>query len=373
MVYAMIKIAKPYDQVVYLLQGGGALGAYQVGVCEAFLDFGHSPDWLIGTSIGAINAAIIAGNKPKFRIKKLKEFWSLIELKIPSFFSFHDDQAFLQKCQNSYFAQLISSFGLPGFFTPKVFNPWLMLSNTPDQLSYYDTSELRTTLETVIDFDLINQKKTRLTLGVVHVNSGTDVRFDNFHQLIGPEHVMASCALPPGFPAIKIDGEYYWDGGVSSNTPFSVILKEKIPKKLLCIIVNLFSFPRHVPTSMMDIYKSKKEFEYASRHEEIIRQFLELHFLQRTINYLAEKPSNNKEFDFAIKKIAKIGHPYSLNIARFCYDNQPSDLASSDFNFSPSVLKKHRESGLNDAQKALEKSEWIDIDVDDSGVIIHEF
>jgi NTE family protein len=372
MVYAMTAKSQSYDQVVYLLQGGGALGAYQVGVCEAFLDFGCPPDWLIGTSIGAINAAIIAGNKPKLRIKKLKEFWGMIELKVP-FFPINENHIFLQKVQNYYIAQLITFFGLPGFFTPKLFNPWHLLSNTPDQLSYYDTKALRATLEKVIDFELINKKQTRLTLGVVHVNSGKDVRFDNHYQTINVDHVMASCALPPGFPAINIKGEYYWDGGVSSNTPLSVILKEKNPKKLLCVLVDLFSFPDHNPTSIMEVHKFKKEFEYASRHQEILNQFLEVHYLQETINDLAKMQKNNKSLEFALKKIAHIGHPSSLNIAHFHYKDQASDLSSSDFNFSPHELKKHWQSGLQAAQKALEKSSWMQSEVGESGVIIQEF
>jgi len=366
-----MKKAHAYDQVVYLLQGGGALGSYQAGVCEALLAYGCTPDWLIGTSIGAINASIIAGNKPKHRLSKLKEFWSIVSANIPEL-PYYDDY-FLQKSQNYYIAQYVASFGVPGFFEPRWFNPWTMLYNTPDNLSFYDTSALRTTLEKVIDFDLINQKKIRLTLGAVCLQKGGDVHFDNSREIIGPEHIMASAALPPGFPAIKIDGDYYWDGGVSSNTPLSIILEERIPKKLLCILVNLFSFPEHIPTSLVGVMKAKKEFEYASRHQEIVHQFLELHFMQRSMEMLKKSVQNMPDFQSALRKIKNLGHPTFLNIARFHYKDKPTNLDSSDFNFAPQIIKKHWQTGLNDAHSALENSYWLETVADDVGAVIHEF
>ncbi len=361
-----------YDQVVYFLQGGGALGAYQVGVCEGLLNNGFTPDWLIGTSIGAINASIIAGNKPKHRINKLKEFWNHISSTIPAF-PIASNNEYIEKAQNFYIAQYVAQFGLPGFFKPRWFNPWFIFSGTPDQLSYYDTSELYDTLTKVIDFDLINQKKIRLTLGAVQIKNGKDVRFDNFHQDIDPRHIMASAALPPGFPAIKIDDHYYWDGGVSSNTPFAVLLEEQITARLLCIIVNLFSLTNQLPTSMMEILKEKKEFEYASRHQEILHHFLELHLLQQTIDVLTPKKIT-PELDAILKKVALIGHPSFLNILRFHYNDKPSNLVSSDFNFHPAIIKQHWQSGADDIQKALQnQSIWLDQDEGNTGAIFHEF
>lgn len=360
-----------YDQIVYLLQGGGALGSYQVGVCQALLEHDCAPDWLVGTSIGAINASIIAGNKPDNRIDKLNEFWSKITspLLLPYVPS---DIYFLSEWKKFWSTQWTLWFGQPGFFKPKMMNPWF-ISSTPDNISFYDTSELRQTLESVIDFELINQKKLRLTLGAVHVKTGVAVRFDNMRQHIGPEHIMASCALPPGFPAIKIGDEYYWDGGISSNTPFSVVLQEKIPKKLLCFIINLFSYREHLPSSMMDVVKSKKELEYASRHLEILHNFIELHYLQHTINSLANLIPNNVDVMHAVKKISDIGHPTALNIVRFHYLDQPSDLSSKDFNFSLQAINDHKEAGYHDALKAFNKPTWLNQSIDASGAIIHEF
>src|SRR5579883_913390 len=226
----MASEARSYDKIVYLLQGGGALGAYQAGVCQALLEHQCEPDWVVGTSIGAINASIIAGNEPQDRIAKLKEFWNMVTVPVPEFIGPENNMLVLQSF-NYWVAQWILMYGVPHFFKPKYITPSLFINNTPDKISFYDTTELRTTLEKVVNFKLINQKRVRLTLGAVRIRGGLDVHFDNTKQIIGPEHIMASSALPPGFPAIKIDGEYYWDGGVSSNTPFSVLLEEKISQK----------------------------------------------------------------------------------------------------------------------------------------------
>jgi len=363
-----------YDKVVYFLQGGGALGSYQVGVCQALLEYGCTPDWVVGTSIGAINAAIIAGNKPEHRIKKLEKFWNVITSIAPTI-PFLIQNYYTREIQNYWSAQLSLFFGQPGFFLPRLINPWAHYSSSPELLSFYDTSELRETLLEIIDFDLINTKKNiRITLGAVKVETGETVRFDNAHQKIHVEHIMASAALPPGFPAIKIDDEYYWDGGLSSNTPFSVILEEKIPEKLLCFIVNLFSYKKHIPTSLMDVMKCKKELEYASRHMELLHHFLELHYLQHIIGRLAKTELDNNDIKQALKKISDAGHPTALNIIRFHYRDQPSDLWSKDFDFSYQSIRDHWRCGYNDAETALKKDTWINRVIDDSkGAVIQEF
>ena len=294
-------------------------------------------------------------------------------LPLMSLFPSFTDNALFQKYQNFLSAQHGVLFGQPGFFKPRCFNPWLDISSTPDKLSYYDTSELRTALEKVIDFDLINQMPVRLSLGAVNAKTGAAVRFDNSRQEIGPEHVMASCALPPGFPAIQIDDDYYWDGGILSNTPFSVILEEKIPHKLLCFVVHLYSFPDRTPTSMMDVMSSLKDLTYASRYAEVLHHFSELHYLQRTINGLSKTIIDNTNLKAALKTIAKAGHPTALNIVCFHYKTSAEDLWSSDFNFSPPVLKEHWQAGYADVQNALKNTAWLDHAMDGVHPIINEF
>lgn len=368
----MAHTIQSYDQIVYLLQGGGALGSYQAGVCEALIEHNCAPDWVVGTSIGAINAAIIAGNKPEHRVAKLKEFWDMLSYPFPILIDVKDN-ILLQELHNIFTAQWIALFGNPNFFVPRLVNASLFSTHTPDYISFYDTSELRETLTKVIDFDLINQKKIRLTLGAVRIKGGKAVRFDNTHQVIGPEHIMASSALPPGFPAIKIDNEYYWDGGISSNTPFIVVLEEKVPKKLLCFIVNLFSYPEDIPKSLMDVLKYKKEIEYASRHLEILHYFCELHGLQHTISVLSKTVTNNNVLDLALKKMKQQGHPTSLNIVHFHYRDQRSSLWSKDFNFARQAIREHWQTGYHNAKNALKKSIWLDSDVGETGVLMHEF
>lgn len=367
-----MNLKSQYDQIVYLLQGGGALGAYQVGVCEALLNANFDPDWVVGTSIGAINAAIIAGNTPENRIAKLKEFWNTIASPAP-IFSPATDNYILREIQNFRNAQWTILVGQPGFFRPSIINPWLIFYSTPDRLSYYDTSELHTTLKKFVDFDLINRKQVRLSLGAVHAKTGAAVRFDNTHQKIGPEHVMASCALPPGFPAIKIDNEYYWDGALSSNTPFSAVLEEKTPQKLLCFIVNLFSFPEKYPHSMMEVLNSKKELAYASHHQEILNSFCDLLFLQNTIGAISKTITNNNDLNLALNSITNKSHPTSLNIARFHYKDCRSDLWSKDYNFAPQTLHHHWQTGMDDAKKALKNTAWLDPTPVNTCPIVHEF
>lgn len=363
---------KSHDQIVYLLQGGGALGSYQVGVCESLLESGCHPNWIVGTSIGAINGAIIAGNKPENRIPKLHEFWNSITFPYPCYFDTQDN-FLVQEFQNHWYAQLAALFGLPNFFKPRIFNLQMLLSSTPDKISFYDTSELYETLKKVIDFDLINQKKVRLTLGAVRIKAGRTVYFDNYCETIGPQHIMASSALPPGFPAIKIDDEYYWDGGLSSNTPFAVLLEEKAPQKLLCIIVNLFSFPNYLPSSLLEVYKYKKELEFASRHQRVLHYFSELHFLQHSLHELGKTRINHPELEKALNKIKKLGHPTALNIARFHYRDRQCNLWSKDYNFSHDAIREHWKAGLKDAEKALQDPSWMKFVENASGAVIHEF
>ncbi len=367
----MASEARSYDKIVYLLQGGGALGAYQAGVCQALLEHQCEPDWVVGTSIGAINASIIAGNEPQDRIAKLKEFWNMVTVPVPEFIGPENNMLVLQSF-NYWVAQWILMYGVPHFFKPKYITPSLFINNTPDKISFYDTTELRTTLEKVVNFKLINQKRVRLTLGAVRIRGGLDVHFDNTKQIIGPEHIMASSALPPGFPAIKIDGEYYWDGGVSSNTPFSVLLEEKISQKLLCFLVNLFTRPEYIPTSLMDIYKYKKEIEFASRHQEVLHYFYELHYLKHAIDILS-KTVHDPNIEKMLKKIAQYRHPTSLNIVRFHYRDPASSLWSKDFNFASVAINDHWQHGYNDVQKAFKFSTWLNEMVDESGALVHEF
>src|SRR3982074_416105 len=242
-------------QRVLVLQGGGALGSYQAGAYQALCHFDFEPEWIVGISIGAINPAIIAGNDPDKRVDRLKEFWEMVSSPVSWSPVTKGDRA--RSLFNETSAALIATFGVPGFFTPRLPPAPLWPPGSPQSLSYYDTAPLKKTLERLVDFDLINDGKTRLSIGAVSVTSGNLRYFDNFEfkklgKKIGPEHVMASGALPPGFPSIVIEGEHFWDGGVASNTPLAFLPEEESKRDLLIFQVDLFSARGQLPMSLLD-------------------------------------------------------------------------------------------------------------------------
>ena len=237
-------------QRVLVLQGGGALGSYQAGAFQALCRSGFEPEWVAGISIGAINAAIIAGNGPETRVDRLKEFWEMVSSPVSWNPVTPGDRA--RSLFNETSAALIATFGVPGFFTPRIPPAPLWPPGSPQSQSYYDTAPLKKTLERLVDFDRINDLKMRLSVGAVGVTSGNFKYFDNFEfrklgKKIGPEHIMASGALPPGFPSVVIEGEHYWDGGIASNTPLDFVLGEEINRDLLIFQVDLFSARGELP------------------------------------------------------------------------------------------------------------------------------
>lgn len=362
----MLNKPHPYDCVIYLLQGGGALGAYQVGVCENLIKHHCPPDWLIGTSIGGINAAILAGNQPELRIEKLKAFWHKIATpSLPDNFPLADKW---HKWQNLFASESAILYGQKGFFKLRFTNPFMQQTDEPDNISFYDTSELRQTLEEFIDFNLINQQKVRLSLSAVCVEDGNQVHFDNTVQEIGPEHIMAASALPPGFPAIKLGNKHYWDGGISSNTPLKIIFEEKVPRKLLCFMVDLFANKAEQPKTMMEVLKRKKDLEFASQYQEILKYFCAMHRLRHIIREMAEQ-SNNQ---ICIDNVT-LGHPCALNIIRFQYVDTENDLWTKDFEFSMRSIKQRQLQGMADVEKLFVNPLPLAIIPDDSGFILHDY
>ncbi|MDU1809267.1 MAG: patatin-like phospholipase family protein, partial [Bradyrhizobium sp.] len=224
------------SQRVLVLQGGGALGSYQAGAYQALCHFDFEPEWVAGISIGAINAAIIAGNDRDKRVGRLKEFWEMVSSPVPWKPLLNGDHH--RSAFNEASAALIAAFGVPGFFTPRFPPAPLWPAGSLQSVSYYDTAPLKRTLERLVDFDRINDLKTRLSVGAVGITTGNFTYFDNVEfkkqgKRIGPEHIMASGALPPGFPPVEIDGEHYWDGGIASNTPLDYVLDTETDRDLL--------------------------------------------------------------------------------------------------------------------------------------------
>ena len=234
---------------VLVLQGGGALGSYQAGVCEALSEGGVSLDWVAGISIGAINAALIAGNAPENRIVRIKQFWEQVSSGIVGNPLIAGEQARI--AFNEFSANWVASFGVPGFFAPRMPPAFLYPAGAPEALSLYETSALKSTLERLVDFDRINHGEVRLSVGAVNVRSGNFVYFDSRRDRIGPEHVMASGALPPGFPPVEIEGEQYWDGGLVSNTPLDYVLERERQRDLVVFQVDLFAAHGPLPRTLL--------------------------------------------------------------------------------------------------------------------------
>lgn len=360
-----------FDCTVFLFHGGGALGAYQVGVYKGLYDSGYRADWLVGTSIGSVNSAIIAGNAPEKGVRKLHEFWEVISTKLPPVPNVLNN-ILLERYQHFYSAQYTATFGQKGFFTPRQVNPWLSIESTVDKLSYYDTSEFRETLAKFIDFNRINEQKTRLSMGAVRVATGNLVYFDNTKIEITLDHVMASCALPPGFPAVKIDDQFYWDGGVHSNTQLNLLLCEREPLIYLCFMVHLFDSYGTRPTNMDDVLKRQKDILYSSHHKQAISVYKAIHNLRHAIRALGKDIPEKKKDEPEIQKLLAMGRSGIVHLARFHYKGNFSDLSTKDYEFSLASIEEHIRDGCEDVHRAMRNPPWTEPCPEDVGLVLYE-
>jgi NTE family protein len=284
-----------FECIALLLQGGGALGAYQAGVYQALSEARLHPDWVAGISIGAINAALIAGNTPEARVANLRTFWeritpvqpldSIAKLGPVSWMRGEISRGLL----NHLSAGTAILTGVPSFFEPRVPAAWLQPPGSLEATSYYDTARLKSTLEELIDFELLNSGETRFSVGAVNVTSGNFVYFDNTTHRIRPEHVMASGALPPAFPAIEIEGEFYWDGGLVSNTPLQWVLESEPQRDMLAFQVDLWNARGAFPRNVAEVTTRQKEIQYSSRTRSNSDRFRYTQKLRNTFASLLEK------------------------------------------------------------------------------------
>ena len=353
----------PFDCIALLLQGGGALGAYQGGVYEGLAQANLHPDWVAGISIGAINAALIAGNAPEGRVKKLHAFWDKISVD-PLDWAFDlpvrlgGDNA--RKLANQWHATAAALFGAPGLFSPRTFSPFLASAGTPEATSFYDTSMLKSTLERLVDFDRINFGEMRFSVGAVNVTTGNFVYFDNSTHEIRPEHVMASGALPPGFPAIEIDGEHYWDGGLVSNTPLQWVLESSERQDTLAFQVDLWNARGSVPRTLGEVAMRQKEIQYSSRTRASSDQFKKEQRLRNALADLFSKlPDRLRETpEFALLNPEAGRKVY--NVVQLIYRSKDYEGESKDFEFSSLSMEDHWVAGLNDTVRALRYPETLE-------------
>ncbi len=356
----------PFECIALVLQGGGALGAYQGGVYEALAEAGIHPDWIAGISIGAINAAIIAGNPPETRVDRLREFWT----QVSSNGSWHspilgDGTRNLLNQMNANFS---ATCGAKGFFSARPLTPWLQPSGTLHATSFYDTKPLKQTLERLVDFDRLNGGITRFSAGAVNVRTGNLVYFDNTTHTIEPEHVMASGALPPGFPAIEVEGEQYWDGGLVSNTPLQWMADIEPRRDSLVFQVDLWSARGDFPRNMFDVMTREKEIRYSSRTRAGTDQFKYAQRLRHTLADLLEKLPEDLRNDPDARLLAKEAEHKVYNIVHLIYRARNYEGHSKDYEFSRLSMQEHWRAGYHDARRTLRHREVLERPTNDEGV-----
>jgi NTE family protein len=363
----------PFDCIALLLQGGGALGAYQGGVYEALAEADIHPDWIAGISIGAINAAIIAGNPPESRVDRLREFWTQVTSDTTWHWSgnpFTDlmNSDHIRNFLNQVNASFAAAFGASGFFSARPLSPWLQAGGTLAATSFYDTRALKATLERLVDFDRLNAGMTRFSAGAVNVRTGNMVYFDSATHKIRAEHILASGALPPGFPAVEIDGEQYWDGGLVSNTPLQWVIECGARQDTLVFQVDLWSARGQIPRDMAEVVTRQKEIQYSSRTRASTDQFKSLHRLQRELAALLSRlPEDLREHE-DVKPLRAAASHNVHNLVHLIYRARDYEGHSKDYEFSRLSMQDHWRAGYHDALRTLRHPEVLARQITADGV-----
>ncbi len=363
------------DSKYLVLQGGGALGAYQAGAYEALHISGIRPEWVAGISIGAINSAIIAGNPEDKRIDRLRAFWDMVSGGPKALAA--DPGDVMRKWMNEYSAAYNTMTGVNGFYVPRSAMPWQYATDSNARISYYDTTPLIDSLDKLVDFDLINTTKVRLSLGAVEVVSGNFAYFDNHSNsasqeptVITAHHVAASGALPPGFPPVQIGDKYYWDGGLVSNTPFQWILDERKTTDDICVFqVDLFSASGRMPEDMSDVLAREKEIRFSSRTrfntDEAKKKEKYKKALARVLDLVPAEFRNDKDFLF-LNRPEDLG---AVTAVHLIYRRKNYETHSMDNEFSRLTMEEHWKAGYDDVMNTLKSPHWLKRKIPDEGFV----
>jgi len=356
-------------QVVLVLQGGGALGAYQVGVYEAMHEHGAEPDWVIGTSIGAINAALIAGNTPANRFARLREFWSRVEAEAstPDFLQFFTGLA------NASVNLSTVARGIPAFFAPH--GPAWFGSHIPlgvESAAYYTTKPLRETLSGLIDLEHIAARSVRLTVGAVNVRSGAMRYFDSRDETVTLDHVIASGALPPAFPAVRIDGDPYWDGGIYSNTPIEAVLDDKPRRDSVIFAVQMWNPEGPEPATLWQVMGRQKDIQFASRADSHIARQKQIHHLRHVIRELSRRIPERARDMPDVRELASWGCGTTMHVARLVAPKIDGEDHTKDIDFTAAGIRERWRAGYEDTMRMLEAAPWRTAVDPVEGVIIHD-
>ncbi|MBW8830907.1 MAG: patatin-like phospholipase family protein [Burkholderiales bacterium] len=374
----------PFQTVALVLQGGGALGAYQAGVYEGLADAGIEPNWIAGISIGALNTALIAGNPPETRVQKLRQFWETICRPAFSFPPADFMQAIVEqagpsarKAFGAFEAWRAVVEGQRAFFVPRGLTPWLGGKQGVTQASFYDTAVLKSTLERLVDFDRINEGDMRVSVGAVNVRTGNFSYFDNHnghgHRALRAEHFMASGALPPAFPAVEIDGEFYWDGGLVSNTPLSHVLAAAPRRNTIAFQVDLWSAIGRLPDNVYDVQERQKDIQYSSRTRAVTTTMAQSQHYRRLLREVLDHvPADVLENDPWCRRAQELACERQYSVIHLIYQDKEWEGLSKDYEFSPITMHEHWKSGLVDIQRTLAHESWLDLPPDGQEFVTHD-
>jgi NTE family protein len=364
--------ARPaFERIALLLQGGGALGAYQGGVYQALAEADLHPDWVAGISIGAINAALIAGNPPERRVERLRAFWETVTqppLGIPYLASVDIKSDMQHQMINQFRAMGTMLWGASNFFKPRIPPPIFMPAGNPGNLAFYDISPLKALLERLVDFDLINAKETRFSVGATNIKTGNLTYFDNTTHKVGPAHVMASGSLPPGFPATEVDGEFYWDGGILSNTPLQWVLDARPREDTLAFQVDLWSARGALPRDMIEIDMRQKDIRFSSRTRAGTDNFRNMQALRRAAAKLLEQMAPELRQSPEAELLAQAADTKVYNIIHLIYHARNYEGASKDYEFSRRTMEEHWKTGYSDMERTLRHPEVLQRPTSPDGV-----
>jgi NTE family protein len=357
-------------RVALVLQGGGALGAYQAGVYQALHEANIEPDWVSGVSIGAVNAAIIAGNPPHRRVDRLRTFWERITDR--TVWPYTPDGDIYRKARNAASAWLTILQGQPGFFEPRSPGPWLTAAGARDATSYYDSAPLRQTLRELVDFSLLNACATRLAVGAVNVLTGNFIYFDNAEEEIEPEHVMASGALPPALPMIKIGTDYYWDGGIVSNTPLQHLLDQDDHLNTLVFQVDLFSSRGPLPRDIQDVMARHKDIMYSSRTRYNTDTYRRMHVWKTRLHQALAKVPDEALTDGERRMRDQLADLPEITILHLIYQQKAYEGHAKDYEFSADSMREHWQSGYEDTKRTLKRKQWLEMPPEGAGIVVHD-
>jgi NTE family protein len=370
-----------------ILQGGGALGAYQAGVYERLHEFTQNKTpitWVIGTSIGAINAAIIAGNPPELRVEKIRGFWDSLKPENNTSLSLNPVAQWQKMLSNwvtdmmgmGGHSQTVIKEGVNGFFIPRNNSAPMgyvdIYANRPIlECSFYDTSPLKETLEKYVDFDYLNKSETRISVSAVDIENGQQRVFDSKIETIIPEHIMASGALPPGFPAVEIDGHMYWDGGIYSNTPLEILLQDGTYQNTLCFMVDLWNPREQAPENIYGVMSRWKTIQYTSRLRERFKLSRKIHDIRASISDIGALLTPEQRDDERFKDLLKYADGRSINVIHLIMQASDDDYFK-DIDFRAKAVDDRWALGVQDADRALQHSKWLKPMPKGCGLVIHD-